>query len=404
MTKTVIMAKEIQQQVSRKGHLLVLDIGTTGVKGFVFTSDLEMLSRAYEPLQKYFPKRGRVEQDPLEMLSVSQRVLRKAIKESNVAPNTITGLGIANQRETTILWDSKTGEPVYPAMVWEDTRTMSHCKKLQEKFGVTVIQKTGLRIDPYFSGSKVQWILKHNKKAQTLLEKNTLLFGTVDSWILWNWLSGSPHVTDYTNASRTLLFNIKTLTWDPVLLNMFHVPHSILPAVQASQSLFGELKKEVLGFVVPIVAVCGDQQASMYAAGVETGSTKITYGTGTFIMQSIGESFAIHAPFFTTLIPGHGEPFYAVEAKINASGQEITAALGNDAKLKICLTRLAKHVDRVIKKLPIIPQSLTIDGGITRDGIIAQVQERISCISVRGRQIFDGTALGVAMLIRDSVM
>lgn len=409
-------------------NLLVLDVGTTGVKAFVFDKNLDVVARIYKPLKKYFPKKGPagipggfdgvnwVEQKPQELLLVSKKALREAVRKSGVPKNSFLGLGVANQRETTILWDKKTGRPAYPAIVWEDTRTKKFCAGLQKKLKSRVRRKTGLSIDPYFSASKIWWILQNIPVARQLLRQGRLAFGTVDSWILWNFLNGSPHITDYTNASRTLLFNIKTFKWDKELLEIFQIPAGILPKVKPSQSFFGDLRKDILGFRVPVLAVCGDQQASMYAAlqsldkardkqslsgqaDTQKGVTKATYGTGTFIMQILGLRFRIREPFFTTIVPGKKRPIYALEAKIDCCGKKVESVLDKPKKLKAALTILTKVVNSHLKKLPQKPKELIVDGGVSQAEYLISTQANISGISVQRQKIFDGTALGSAKLM-----
>ena len=224
----------------RKKFRLVLDVGTTGIKAFVFDEKFRQVTKVYQKLKKRFPRRGWVEQDPHELVEVSRQVLRQAIKESKAARADFLGLGITNQRETTILWDKKTGLPIYSAIVWEDTRTKNFCRWLQFFHGRTVLNKTGLPIDPYFSASKINWLLHHLPAAKILLDKKRLLFGTVDSWLLWNFCQGHPHLTDETNASRTLLFNLRTRRWDKELLKIFEVPAQILPPVQRPSPCCGQ--------------------------------------------------------------------------------------------------------------------------------------------------------------------
>lgn len=383
-----------------KDHILVLDIGTTGVKALVFNDTLDVVSRVYKPLEKSVTPEGWVEQDPRELVEASREVLQKVIADSKIPATSFLGVGVTNQRETTILWDKSTGKSIYPAIVWEDTRTKALCDTLQKKYGKQVQEKTGLKIDTYFSATKINWILENVEEAKELVKQNALLFGTVDTWILWNLLENNPHVTDYTNAARTLLFDIQTLEWDKELLNLFQVPVGVIPSVQPSSSLFGNLKKEILGFSLPVLAVAGDQQASMYAAGMEEGTTKITYGTGTFIMQIIGSRFKIIEPFFTTIAGYTDKPMYAVEAKIARGGKQVEPLLNKPVELQKFLTDLAIDVDTYLKQLPIKPKELILDGGVTRSDFLVSKQSEVSKIPVRKQKTFDGTALGVAMLAK----
>lgn len=392
------MNRQLSQN-SNKKHALVLDLGTTGIKAFVFDDNLNVVGKAYRPLQKSFPKKGWVEQNPQLLLSISRAILKQVIKHCDLPVKSFIGFGITNQRETTILWNKVTGQPVYPAVVWEDKRTTRECSKWQNKFGELVHQKTGLTINSYFSASKIWWILKHSKTAQRLLKQNRLAFGTVDSWILWNFLQGHPHLTDYTNASRTLLFNIKTLKWDRDLLRIFGVSPRLLPCTKPSYGKFGKSQKDLLGFSLPVLAVCGDQQASLRATGTKTGTTKATFGTGSFLLQIIGSRFASHNEFFTTLTANETQPSYALEAKIEFYGKNIEEALSSPNKLDQALKKLAKMTDQKIKRLPSKPKNLVIDGGVTRDGKLAPILSNISHLPVHEQKIFDGTALGIAKLM-----
>ncbi|MFN7088906.1 MAG: FGGY family carbohydrate kinase, partial [Candidatus Paceibacteria bacterium] len=297
-------------------YFVVLDVGTTLVKAFIFDTRLNVVTKAYKHLHKKQPKAGWVEQSPQELLSVSEETLRKVIAASGLAPSSFAALGITNQRETTICWDKSRGKALCPAIVWEDSRTEKICSDLGKKYGKLIRQKTGLYIDSYFSASKIKWILENVAETRQFVKNGELAVGTVDSWLLYHFLDSNRHFTDYTNAARTLLFDIKTLEWDLELLELFGIPPDILPQVLPSQSFFGDFKKSVFGFSLPLRAVCGDQQASMYSAGVEDGTTKVTYGTGTFVMQILGKKFALFDDFFTTLVPNSKKPLYALEAKI----------------------------------------------------------------------------------------
>ncbi len=384
-------------------YYLVLDIGTSGIKALVFDDQLNVVVRAHQPLKRYFPKKGWVEQEPEELLSASKKALQEAVQKSQLPKTAFAGMGITNQRETTILWDKKTGKPVYRAIVWEDIRTAKSCQKLQKKFGRLAAQKAGLYYDPYFSASKIWWILKNIPEAKEVLERKDLLFGTVDTWVLWNFCKGQPHVTDYTNASRTLLMDIKRIYWDSELLEVFKIPRGILPSLNSSQSFFGLLEKDILGFYLPVLAVCGDQQASLYAVGTKDGTTKVTYGTGAFMMQVLGSEFQFKKPFFTTLTPGPEpeKPVYAFEGKINACGAQVAALLDKNEpeKLLALLKKFAQSVDAYVKKLPLKPETLVIDGGVARNEHMASIQAEVSGVKVEKQKIFDGTALGVAKLL-----
>jgi glycerol kinase len=383
---------------------LALDAGTTGVKAFAFGTGERVLSRAYEPLKKSFPRPGWIEQDPSEILAAVKNALCAAVRDGGVEAREFAGMGIANQRETVILWDRRTGEPVYPAIVWEDARTKEQCAALEDSYGALAPERTGLPIIPYFSASKVRWILDEVPGARERAKKGELCFGTVDSWLLWNLADGHPHSTDYTNAARTLLFNIRTKEWDDELLALFAVPRAILPEVKESLSLFGTLADDIAGAPIPIRAVAGDQQASLYAAGADIGTTKITFGTGIFIMQIVGGDFVELPPFFTTLAAGkRGQPVFALEAKIESCAARVSPLIGREREMGALMDEFAAKVAPFIRKLPLRPKELVIDGGVTQAKHLRAALERITGLPIREHALFDGTALGLARLAQSRV-
>lgn len=390
-------------EISNPEHdVFVLDVGTTGVKAFVFKGDGQVLARAYEPLKKSFPRTGWVEQDPFEILSAATKAIRATVATSGVLASECKGFGIANQRETAILWDCHTGEPVYPAIVWEDTRTKEMCGSLAKAHGRIIQKKTGLLVDSYFSASKIKWILDTVPSARTRAEKGKLCFGTVDSWLLRRLAKGRPHLTDFTNASRTLLFNIHTKEWDSELLSIFGVPREVLPSVLPSASDFGKLSAELCGAEIPIRAMAGDQQASLFAAGVEVGTTKITFGTGIFIMQIVGDRFQTRHPFFTTLATGKsGRPLFAFEAKIESCSARVTPLIGHEPEMNKLLDEFAAQVARLVGALPIRPKELVIDGGVTQAPHLRAALAFATGLPIREHALFDGTAFGVARLLRE---
>lgn len=380
-------------------YALVLDVGTTGIKAFVFDEEERVVCKVYKAIEKSFPKKGWVEQDPQMLLSVSRTVLRRAVKESGVPLSQIVGLGITNQRETIVAWDTKTGRAAYPAVVWEDERTATECRRLQKKQGTSVREKTGLALLPYFSASKMAWLLRNVPRVRALRQRNRLAFGTVDSWLLWHLLEGNPHVTEYTNASRTLLFNIRTLRWDSALLALFGIEETLLPRVLPSAGLFGKTARSLFGAVLPVVAVCGDQQASLYAAGTRVGMTKATFGTGSFLLQSIGRRFVLRDGFFTTLMANSVQPTYALEARIPFYGREVEAVLASPKALLRVLRRLAVQTARMLPRLPQQPKLLVVDGGVIRDPRVVPLIADAGGCRVMAQATIDGTALGVAKLV-----
>ncbi|MCW1891788.1 MAG: FGGY family carbohydrate kinase [Candidatus Uhrbacteria bacterium] len=383
-------------------YSLVLDVGTTGVKAFLFDHHLQQIGKAYETYPLHKPKRGWVEQDPKAILTASIRVLRSVTHASKLPMTAIERMGITNQRETIVFWDAKTGTPIYPAIVWQDERTKARCQALAKHHQGDVRKKTGLHLDAYFSASKAEWLMENVPKAKKLLDQDQLRFGTIDTWLMWHLCTNHPHVTDETNAARTLLFNIQTKEWDTDLCTIFHVPMDILPDVKPSISNFGTLLPSIVGRPIPIQAVCGDQQSSFFAAASSTKVspvTKITYGTGVFLGQSLGSTFKLSENFFTTLVPHGHESAYALEAKICVSGPDVTKRLKNPKALRTYFYELAKKVDTEIKKLPKKPKQLLIDGGSSRDGLILAIQEEVSGISTQPLISYDGTALGIAMML-----
>ncbi len=384
--------------MSKPSHALVLDIGTSSIKAFVFDRNYLCIAKSERKLKSH-RKGARVEQRPSDFLRLSKVVLQEALAQSKIDSSRMI-MGITNQRETVVVWDKQTGVPVYPAIVWQDTRTKKLCASLK-KYEILIRSKTGLTLSPYFSATKLSWILNHVQKSRRLNDRQGLICGTIDTWLLWNLLHGNPHQTDSTNASRTLLFNIRTLSWDKKLLKIFTIPETVLPTVYPSQYSYGILREDILGYPIEVGAVCGDQQSSMAAAGLKKGTTKVTYGTGTFVMQSIGGSYLYKKSFFTTLIPHGKKPRYALEAKVDIGGRDVERALTNRKKLKCVLTRIAYSVDACLKKLPLKIKKIFIDGGVTRDGLMGTIQKEISGVSVFPMSTFHGTALGVAKLLLD---
>lgn len=245
---------------------------------------------AQKEFNQYYPQSGWVEHDATEIWSSQLSVATEAVAKAGLNSSAIAAIGITNQRETTILWDRATGRPICPAIVWQDRRTASYCDELKEKgYSDLIRQKTGLLIDAYFSASKIHWILNNVEGAREKAAKGELAFGTVDSWLVWNLTGGEKHITDVTNASRTMLYNINTLEWDNELLDLFEVPRSILPEVRSSSEVYGETGANILAARVPIAGIAGDQQAALFGQlCTQTGMVKNTYGTGCFMLMNIG--------------------------------------------------------------------------------------------------------------------
>jgi len=273
-----------------KKFLVAIDQGTTSTRAILFDVKGNVKFISQFEFKQYFPKNGWVEHNPNEIWLTTLKALRKVIKKASDLKGNIISLGITNQRETTILWDKKTGKPVYNAIVWQDRRTQTYCEKLKKrKYEKSFRKKTGLFIDPYFSATKIKWILENVKDSKKLLKSNNLLFGTVDTFLIWKLTKGKKHLTEATNASRTMLFNINNNKWDKEILRKLNIPKNILPEVKNSADDFGITNKKIIGKKIPISAVLGDQQAAAVGqACFEKGSIKSTYGTGAFVIMNTG--------------------------------------------------------------------------------------------------------------------
>ena len=272
-----------------KKYILSLDQGTTSSRAIVFDNNGLPVASAQKEFRQFYPKPGWVEHSPEEIWSTQAGVAFEAITKAGIESRNIQGLGITNQRETTLVWDKITGKPVYKAIVWQDRRTADFCDKLKKDgYGKKILEKTGLIIDAYFSATKVRWILDNVTGAREKANKGTLAFGTVDSWLVWNLTKGKLHITDVSNASRTMLFNIHTLNWDPELLKIFNIPQSILPEVRSSSEVYGNTDGH-FATAIPVAGIAGDQQAALFGQMcIEPGMVKNTYGTGCFLMMNIG--------------------------------------------------------------------------------------------------------------------
>lgn len=305
-------------------YVMALDSGTTSNRCILFNEKGEMCSVAQKEFTQHFPKPGWVEHEPGEIWSTQLAVAREAMTKIGASAEDIAAIGITNQRETTIVWDKNTGQPVYPAIVWQCRRTSEYCDSLKEK-GLTekFREKTGLVIDAYFSGTKVKWILDHVEGARERAEKGTLLFGTVETWLIWKLTRGAVHVTDYSNASRTMLFNIHTLEWDDEILEELGIPKSMLPQARASSEIYGETDPSFFGGRIPIAGAAGDQQAALFGqACFEQGDAKNTYGTGCFLLMNTGSQPVLSKNGLVTTIAWgmDGKVTYALEGSIFVAG------------------------------------------------------------------------------------
>ena len=308
-------------------YVMALDQGTTSSRCILFDKKGNICSVAQKEFTQIYPKPGWVEHNPMEIWSSQLAVLTEAMAMVGAAPSDISGIGITNQRETTIVWDKKTGEPVYNAIVWQCRRTAEKIDELiGQGYGDMIREKTGLVPDAYFSGTKIAWILDHVPGARERAEKGELLFGTVDTWLIYNLTKGAVHVTDYTNASRTMLFDIHKLCWDEELLKLHAIPRSMLPEVKPSSCIYGYTDSSVTGGEIPIAGIAGDQQAALFGqCCFEKGQVKNTYGTGCFLLMNTGkEAIASRNGLITTIAASTGnEVEYALEGSVFVAGAAI---------------------------------------------------------------------------------
>ncbi len=310
-----------------KQYILALDQGTSSSRAIVFDETGKSCAVAQREFRQIFPKSGWVEHDPHEIWSSQASVIAEAIAMMDINGLNIAGIGITNQRETTIVWDSETEEPIYNAIVWQDRRTSDYCDELKSR-GLTdmIRQKTGLIIDAYFSATKIKWILDHVPGARERAAKGKLLFGTVDTWLIWRLTRGEVHVTDVSNASRTMLFNINTLEWDQELLDLFEIPRSMMPEVKSSSEVYGHTKTTIFAHKVPIAGIAGDQQAALFGQMcTEPGMVKNTYGTGCFLLMNSGEKPILSKNnLITTVAWKIGDKVnYALEGSIFVGGSVV---------------------------------------------------------------------------------
>jgi len=307
-----------------KNYVLSLDAGTTSSRSIIFDKSGNQIAVAQEEFSQFFPKKSWVEHDPNEIWQTQLNSIRTVIEKSSINPENIDSIGITNQRETTIIWNKKTGEPVYNAIVWQDRRTAKICKDLIDAGQEPIFSsKTGLLIDAYFSGTKIKWILDNSPELMNLAEKGELAFGTVDSWLIWKLTGGAKHVTDATNASRTLLYNIHQGKWDEELLKILGVPKSMLPKVVNSSEIVGTISNSIIGSEIPISGIAGDQQAALFGQMcLMPGDVKNTYGTGCFCIMNTGEKAVKSKNRMLTTIAWkiNGKVTYAIEGSIFTAG------------------------------------------------------------------------------------
>ncbi|UKT65757.1 glycerol kinase GlpK [Pedobacter mucosus] len=305
-------------------YIMSLDQGTTSSRAIIFDKNGEIVAIAQREFTQIYPQAGWVEHNPLEIWSTQIAVAAEVIVKAGLAARDIDSIGITNQRETAVVWDRETGLPIYNAIVWQDRRTSNYCDDIKKQGLATKIQeKTGLIIDSYFSATKVKWILDHVDGAREKAEAGKLIFGTIDSWLIWKLTGGKNHITDVTNASRTMVYNIHTLEWDNELLALFDIPKQMLPEVKSSSEIYGETAGNILAAKIPIAGIAGDQQSALFGQMcTEIGMVKNTYGTGCFMLMNIGKEPKLSSNNLLTTIAWkiNGEVQYALEGSIFIGG------------------------------------------------------------------------------------
>ena len=308
-------------------YVMALDAGTTSNRAIIFDVDSKIVGVAQKEFTQHFPQPGWVEHDAEEIWSSMHEVMREALEQSGLVASDIAAIGITNQRETAVIWDRATGRPIYNAIVWQSRQTADICEDLKRQGLVDEFkEKTGLVIDAYFSGTKVKWILDHVEGARARAEKGELAFGTIDTWLLWKLTGGKEHKTDYSNASRTLMFNIKTLEWDEALLKHLTVPKSLLPEVRPSSEVYGHTIPSIIGASVPVAGMAGDQQSALFGQNCfSPGEAKNTYGTGCFLLMNTGTDICMSKNGLVTTIAWglDGKVEYALEGSIFVGGSAI---------------------------------------------------------------------------------
>lgn len=333
-------------------YLLSIDQGTTSSRAFLFTLEGKIHASEQLEFNQHFPQNGWVEHDPKDILDSVLFTSQKVLKDNGISANNVVALGITNQRETTLVWDKNTGEPVYNAIVWQDRRTSDYCAKMASiHLNELIADKTGLVLDPYFSATKIRWILNNVEGARQKAERGDLLFGTVDTYLLWHLTGKKEHKTDATNASRTLIFNIHTQCWDDELLALFDIPKAMLPEVLDSSDNFGNTQAHLFGASLPILGIAGDQQAALFGqACFGEGMAKSTYGTGCFLMLNTGNNAlkSNHKLLTTIAYRLNGEVTYAIEGSIFMAGATIQWLRDG---LKIIDN--AKDTEDIIKNMPL---------------------------------------------------
>jgi glycerol kinase len=337
--------------MSKPRYVLALDQGTTSSRAIVFGRAGEIIATAQKEFPQIYPQPGWVEHDPFAIWSSQNATAAEALSKANLGKGDIAAVGVTNQRETTLVWDRETGQPIYNAIVWQDRRTADYCAQLKRDGAEpSVTEKTGLRIDPYFSGTKVRWILENVKGARARADAGKLAFGTVDTWLLWQLTAGKQHVSDVTNASRTLLYNIRTGDWDADMLKLLGVPRSMLPTVKSSSEVYGEVSANLHPAGVPIAGIAGDQQAALFGQACFTpGMAKNTYGTGCFLLMNTGEKAVPSRNNLLTTIAWRigGKTEYALEGSVFIAGAAVQWL-----RDELQLVKSARELDELASSVP----------------------------------------------------
>lgn len=337
--------------MNKSRYILALDQGTTSSRSIVFDRSGGVVASAQREYQQLYPKPGWVEHDPLEIWASQSSTAAEALSRADLATDAIAAVGVTNQRETTVVWDRETGRPVYNAIVWQDRRTADYCAKLKkEGVEAMVVEKTGLRLDPYFSGTKLRWILENVSGARARAEAGKLLFGTVDSWLLWQLTGHKVHVTDATNASRTLLYNLRTGGWDDDLLKLFGIPRAMLPEVRSCSEVYGHVERNLYPAGAPIAGIAGDQHAALFGQACFTpGMAKNTYGTGCFLLMNTGSEPVVSRNNLLTTVAWQlgGKTEYALEGSVFIGG-----AVFQWLRDELQLVRDVRELDQLATSVP----------------------------------------------------
>lgn len=346
----VATKKVLKKNVEK--YIVALDQGTTSSRAIVFDSHGKIVGAAQKEFKQIYPRAGWVEHDPDDIWNTQSEVFKQAVSKSGVRLEDVAAIGITNQRETTLVWNKKTGKPLYNAIVWQCRRTADYCEELkQEGYDDLVYTKTGLTIDAYFSATKLKWILDNVEGAKEAANKGDLLFGTIDTYLMWKLSGGKIHATDYTNASRTMMFNIKTLQWDEELLEIYGIPKSVLPKVFPSSYNYGVCDDSVVGAAIPICGVAGDQQSALYGhLCTQKGNVKNTYGTGCFTLMNTGDEFAVSKRGLITTLAASmqdGRPQYVLEGSVFVGG-----AVLQWLRDELRLINSAKEADELSAQVP----------------------------------------------------